>query len=827
MTPGDPYEEFVERYFEDGATEVPADWPPELRARCLFFLRLAGDGPLNGSTASLRCEGTVILGRSDARGPAEAVSFGTRYVIEGELARGGMGRILLAFDQDLRRRIAVKVLLSSQDDGGRTSRFLEEAQATAQLEHPNIAPLYDAGRDPSGAPFFTMKWIRGRNLKEVLSTPGREASLIRLLQIVQQAAMGVHFANSRGVIHRDLKPENVMVGDYGEVLVVDWGLAKFLGRPGTGVGEGSPVSTERREEGQGTIEGTVQGSPAYMAPEQARGGGREIDARTDVFGLGAILYEVLTGVPPYPHAPFQVMLARARSGQIVPARERAPDRLIPPALDAACRKALSARKDDRFQDAGELHAALQDYMEGIHDAERRAAEAARLRGEADALRTELGRAEEKAAALRAEEHALRASLEGHDAEEKKRPLWDLSARAQVARKEAAAAFGAATAAYRAVLGIHPADRAARESLAEIFHGRLLEAEARGDREAAALYEGLVAQHDDGRYRLELEGAGRLRLQSDPPGAEVLLARFEERGPLLEESALEHAGKTPLDIALPRGSYVAVLGGPGSAEVRYPFVIERSSLHDGRVRLPADGSIAEGFIFIPGGPTITGGDTELFPTLPRATVVVGDFFLARFPVTFEEYCLFLDEECRDDPSRREHVPTFGKEVFYAVQGADGRFGPIARFDPRMPVIAITTAAAGSYCEWLSARIGRKARLPTELEWERAARGADGRLFPWGNGFDWALAKGRLSRPGDPFLEPVGAFPRSVSPFGVRDLAGGVNEMCEGSYGQGHRPTRGGSWFNAAPYVFRADWRLSFDERGRATDIGFRVCYSSGG
>jgi serine/threonine-protein kinase len=208
------------------------------------------------------------------------------------------------------------------------------------------------------------------------------------------------------------------------------------------------------------------------------------------------------------------------------------------------------------------------------------------------------------------------------------------------------------------------------------------------------------------------------------------------------------------------------------------------------------------------------------------VAVGDFFLGRFPVTFEEYCRFLDEECRDEPARGEHVPAFGREV-YAVQGGQGRFEPISRLDPTMPVMAVTAASARRYCAWLSARTGKDVRLPSEIEWERAARGADGRLFPWGNGFDWALLKGRLSRPGDPFLEPVGAFPRSVSPFGVRDLAGGVNELCEGAYGEGHRPTRGGSWFNAAPYVFRADWRMSVAERGRATDIGFRVCYSGGG
>jgi serine/threonine-protein kinase len=826
----DLYEKFVDGYFETGVTEVPEDWPADVRERCLFFLQMVKEDDPQMAETSL----VATLSKSGITANVDLEELGDlptlaaheeneRYVMEREIARGGMGRILIAYDRDFRRRIAVKVLLSPIKDHLRTSRFLEEAQATAQLEHPNIAPVYDLGTDSSGSPFFTMKWIRGRDLKELVAQKASEYTLIRWIQILQQAAMGIHFANSRGVVHRDLKPQNIMVGDYGEVLVVDWGLAKILKQTRDGERKDDPgVSTERGEEGDVTLDGTVQGSLPYMAPEQARGEVGEIDAMTDVFGLGAILYEILTGSPPHSASSFQALLQMARRGDVPPPREQAPERNIPEELDSVCRKALSPRKADRFRSARELHDALQQYIEGIHDAERRAAEAARLLEVAGRLWEDLRGSEKREEELRREERSLNASLAPYAPEEKKSPLWELSARVTAAGEETAGVFNRTTAAYTAVLSIDPENQEARAALAAIYYDRLRAAETRREPEAAALYEGLVSQYHDGRYRVELEGEGLLCLTTDPPGAEVLLSRYEERGPLLVETAPTILGKTPIEKHLPRGSYLATVRLPHHSEVRYPVWIERSGEYSGHISLVPEGSTPGGFVQVPGGLTLVGRETDVLPGIPRERIVIPEVFVARFPVTFQEYCEFLSEESGEPPEGQEHFPSFAEES-YVERNSAGRLAPLSKLDPKFPVIAIPLESSQAYCKWLGKRLGKRVRLPTEPEWERVARGADGRVYPWGNQFDWVLCKGGSSRRGEPSLEAVGAFPRDVSPFGVRDLAGGVREFCEGSYSEGYTAARGGSWFNPSPFVFRTDCRTGVRKGNRITDVGFRVCY----
>lgn len=830
------YEQFLEKFCSLGERSIDLSWPQGVQRRCRLLLHMASSASSQGAStqsflSAIRAEGVAadISLEGQHLEPPPDLSGSNRYAVESEIARGGMGRILLAYDQDFRRRVAMKVLVGPPDPG-KIARFVEEAQATAQLEHPNIGPVYDGGLSSSGAPFFTMKWIRGRDLSEIIEERADEFSLFRLVQILQQVAMGIDFAHSRGVVHRDLKPQNVMVGDYGEVLVVDWGLAKILGRSRESGGE--QVMTSRVEGGAMTLDGSIQGSAPYMSPEQALGDVQSIDSRTDVFGLGAILYAFLTGLPLYEGSSVLQTLQQARRGSVVPPVERTPEREIPPELEEICLRALSKDRDGRFQSAREFYESLQRYVEGVYDGERRASEAERLLAEAASVLSKFRLADLSEKELRAREEDLSRSVPHHAPPAEKEGLWDAIEQVRKATEKCSRLSEETVSAYYSVLRTDPGNVVAREALADFFSEKALAAESRGDREASRLYTGLVAQYHQGRYEELLTGERVVHFHSVPEGAEVHLSRYEEKGLRLLESPSECVGTTPLPCSLALGSYVATFKKKGLPDVRYPVFVDREAVSRGpvdvSVHLYAPGEVPEGFVQVPAGESIVGGDPHQLQSFQRRRQHFPELFVARFPVTLGQYCEFLN----DFPDPREFaekgdefLPSFGAER-YVVQDEERGFVPQERLHPGSPVMCLRKAAMLRYCGWLGQRLGQEVRLLTEEEWERCARGADGRLYPWGNGFDWAFCHGALSREERPWVEPVSTFSHDTSPFGVRDLAGCVRELCQARDGQGYSPSRGGSWYQRLALIFRADARLMrLADRMKTTDVGFRVCYSN--
>jgi eukaryotic-like serine/threonine-protein kinase len=215
------------------------------------------------------------------------------YTVIREVARGGMGVVYAAHDPTFDREVAIKVMHPGQDAG----RFVVESKVTARLPHPGIPAVHALGVLTDGRPFLAMKLIDGRTLAEELKTANRETALPQLLGVLEQICLTVGFAHSRGIIHRDLKPSNVMVGQFGEVLVMDWGLAKQLSGPNAGEGEDTENLSAEDAGMAETVAGQIKGTPAFMAPEQARG--EAVDARIDVFALGGILAMMLTGKPPF------------------------------------------------------------------------------------------------------------------------------------------------------------------------------------------------------------------------------------------------------------------------------------------------------------------------------------------------------------------------------------------------------------------------------------------------------------------------------------------------------------------------------------------------
>src|SRR5262249_42227730 len=253
-----------------------------------------------------------------------------RYALDGEIGRGGMGVVLRGRDPKLGREVALKVLREQYADNEEAKqRFLEEAQIAGQLQHPGVVPIYELDHFEDGRPFFAMKLVKGRTLAALLKErPDPTHDRPRFLQIFEQTCQALAYAHSKKVIHRDLKPANVMVGAFGEVQVMDWGLAKVLGNesespPADPDNPGSCLPlTPPGLSGTDTQPGSIRGTPAYMPPEQALGEVDRLDRRSDVFGLGAILCEILTGQPPYGLADWDSALRRAIRADLTDALAR-------------------------------------------------------------------------------------------------------------------------------------------------------------------------------------------------------------------------------------------------------------------------------------------------------------------------------------------------------------------------------------------------------------------------------------------------------------------------------------------------------------------------
>jgi serine/threonine protein kinase len=280
---------------------------------------------------------------------------GTRYRLLERVARGGMGVVYAAEDERLQRRVALKVLDVPGTDGDLPNRLIREARVLAQLEHPGIVPVHDVGTLPDGRVFYTMKFVEGQRLDKFIESVASVPDRLRLFLRVCDA---VAFAHARGVLHRDLKPANVMVGPFGEVLVMDWGLAKILRadtQPGVLSADPDATILERRKPAHGskdstevsivTGHGTVMGTPGYMSPEQARGDVEHLDARSDIFSLGALLRFVLTG---------DSNITSTSRG-----------RRLEKALEAICSKAAAQAPADRYASVPDLALDVSRYLDGL------------------------------------------------------------------------------------------------------------------------------------------------------------------------------------------------------------------------------------------------------------------------------------------------------------------------------------------------------------------------------------------------------------------------------------------------------------------------------
>jgi serine/threonine-protein kinase len=299
-------------------------------------------------------------------------SSGLRFRVLRPHARGGLGEVFVARDEELHREVALKQIQPQRDDPSSRARFLLEAEVTGGLEHPGVVPVYGLGCHADGRPFYAMRLVKGNSLKDAIRAfhtadgptrdPGeRRLALRQLLGRFVAVCNAVAYAHSRGVLHRDLKPANVMLGPYGETLVVDWGLAKVVGRPAGG--DGASEGTLRPPSAEGsapTQVGSAVGTPAYMSPEQASGKIEELGPASDMYSLGATLYCLLTGKAPFEGQDAGEVLRRVQRGDFPPPRQV--QRAVPAALEAVCLKAMALRPQDRYGTARALADDIEHWL---------------------------------------------------------------------------------------------------------------------------------------------------------------------------------------------------------------------------------------------------------------------------------------------------------------------------------------------------------------------------------------------------------------------------------------------------------------------------------
>jgi serine/threonine-protein kinase len=689
-----------------------------------------------------------------------------------------MGEVWQVHDRVLEREVALKVCL--RDAAAAAERFAREARITARLQHPGVLALYDLGHLEDGRPWYTMRLVpHGRTLRAVWAgQPDPRARVRPLLAVASVLAC----AHRLGIRHLDVKLDNVLLGSFGEVLLLDWGVAQD--------GEQRPG---------------VAGTPGYAAPEQAQAP----TTRCDVYALGVLLYEAVVGhrFVERSHGPVPESLERLWHRCLAEPETR------PPAEEVAVE--LESWLDDvaRRQRA-EAHVAQADALAPRVDELR--AEAARLRGDAGAALSALPRLAPA---------------------EAKSEAWDAEERADRLVEEAVAIEASWEGALTAALAEADLPEA-RERLAERFLAHL---DATPTAPEARRWEQGVRTFGSASHLGRLDAPGVLTLFADPPARVRAYRLVTERRRRVPVFAWE--GVTPLvEVPLAPGRWLLELDAPGFSVTRYPVFVARGQHWDGvppgatdprPIRLPAQGELGPDDVYVPAGWAMMGGDPFATDPVPSGRRWVDGFVIRRFPVTAGEYVDWLHTlvERGDEAAVTRFQPQdrFGpSEPWRAVweRDSNGRFqftrdavGNQWRAD--LPVTLIDLACAEAFMPegW---------RLPRGIEVEKAARGVDGRLWPWGDGFEPMWACTAESHTGPVVIQPVTAFPMDESLYGVRGLAGNARTWCahawnrDGGEREGAlREVRGGA-YGATPALCRVAGRLSAPPDRRLNALGLRLC-----
>lgn len=793
---------------------------------------------------------------------------------------GGVGAVFSAREPGLNREIALKLLRPQyRDQAERIEGFIREARATAQIDHPNIVPVHRLGVFDDVGVYFTMKRVEGETLRAVLrklaeNRPGyrRKFSLIRLLEIFLGACHGVAFAHRHGILHGDLKPGNLMVGDYGEVMVMDWGMARYRPELDQG-GANAKMDLElnmplQESEKDGKTRPKLGGTPAFMAPEQLTGKYPEPTEQTDIYALGAILYTILT----WQGAPFNLemnaeeIMRAAALGNFPPPRKAAHrGQPVPLELEAICLKAMNRNRERRYTKVADLIADVRNYLDGYPVAayspgwlyhlmkliRRRPLVPSAL---AAALLTWLGfygftyinNLSESNSLLNLAEYSYSQARANHaEARRIFRLLQTPDGAAERGRKleaeliaqtaEMQNGFNAALELISRTTEHGRREAAVDRMIRDIFRLQLEFYLSTGNYDALknVLRQGrsqwqalfvralnldpelttLVAKisSKNGTLRLTSSARDKLRLT-------ILQPDGTPATDLNTDAALEDRElNSQEDFVLPGGDYqLRVTRGDGRT-LTFPIRVPLAGVEDVHLELPE--KLPHNAVFIPAGSfTYSRNDGRngnvRFP-LPA-------YLIGKYEVTFGEYLEFWRSLPEDSAEREEF------RAWCAFDPASGRRDPVwdddgelrAPFSPTLPVVGITPEAAEAYCRWFGKRFGFTGRLPTRVEWQKAARGVDARAYVWGDEYQTgrALLGDHPDRTKYPAGAEPGSFPRDRSPYGVCDLSGNVREMVEESADDtSFHSICGGSYLTTPRMAECGSASYGGD---RARDVGFR-------
>jgi eukaryotic-like serine/threonine-protein kinase len=763
----------------------------------------------------------------------------TRFGEVRTIGMGGIGSVMSGHDDTLAREVAIKILRPAyRNRKPHLERFIREARATAQIAHPNIVPVHEMGVFDDVGPFFTMKRVEGETLKHVLrmlelGIPEyrQSYSLHHLLEIYISACNGVAYAHSRGIVHRDLKPANIMLGGYGEVMVMDWGLVKFIGP--TSMTKTQTNMVEFKDELKGiaattTIDGSISGTPAFMSPEQALGNMSTIDERTDLYSLGAILYCILTHRrSPYDnHLPLEDVLQRVVDGDFLTPRKRNPKLKIPKELNAICLKAMSFLREDRYASVRDLIQDVRHYLEGIpvsaYPEPLISVAFKRIKRYPLIPLT----AAVSLFTLSVAYGAMHFSREFHF-KNYMQTISDNIANGNLIVKHAKSVMRKLEEKRAANPSKNKSDRELQleEELARFkaeFNNNYDAAmELLIKTEETGLKRDIVAKKIAEIYNKRIDFSIRAKdyVSTKRMLFEIRMKNFDAYSKVLGHNQVMfrkinqiRSGKTsflvntqpvpasfqiqpvspglkPLKQKLfhsgnrvekvPTGSYLLLVKAVGYPMVKYPIKLEPANEYSLNIFLPE--RIPDETVYIPAGP-FTMGSRESMAFRKHIRDLPG-FFIKKYEITFTEYLEFW-KSLKDPVLKEQYMSKFATSRSDHELLAWNKDGVLRKnLSSRHPVTGITREGAEAYCRWISKKINLPCQLPTAAEWEKAARGTDGRKYVWGNDYKSENAltlENRKYKKIYPVTAPPGSFPKDVSIYGVCDMGGNVREYTSSRF-----------------------------------------------